>query len=172
LIHRLDTFTSGLIVAARTDTAFRALKRCLTSGELSKRYQAVVEARGLPDRGQIEGALRPRPGRRRRVEVLPPSDARGRPAATRFSVVTTRSRWALLEVTVGAAYRHQIRAHLASIGHPIAGDGLYGGPTAAGLAPERHALHAAYVACAAEGIERFAVETALPEDMRRLLDGD
>jgi 23S rRNA pseudouridine1911/1915/1917 synthase len=171
IIHRLDTQTSGVVIAARTADAFERLTRALKSGALDKRYLAVVERFGLPAEGWIDEPLAPHPRRADRVVVARDLD-RGRPATTHFRRVQTpdpAGRWALLELRVERAQRHQIRAHLAHLGHPIAGDGLYGGPPAPELG-ERHALHASYVAWAGDDcIDAFAAEAPLPAEMAGLV---
>jgi 23S rRNA pseudouridine1911/1915/1917 synthase len=167
LLHRLDTQTSGLVVAARSAGAFDVLRHALEEGRLEKRYLAVVLAEGLPDTGTIDAPLVPDPSGGRRVVVAPDVVGRGG-RLTRFRKLRTASEWALVELDVSRAYRHQVRVHLASIGHPIAGDALYGGPEAP-LPAGRHALHACYVAWSGdEAVAAFAVESPLPEDFSAL----
>jgi 23S rRNA pseudouridine1911/1915/1917 synthase len=155
-VHRLDTFTSGLLLAARSRAAFDNLKRALREGRLGKRYLAVVEAGTLPTEGAIDVALGPHPKNKRKVAP--------------YRIAERHGDLALLELSVGAAYRHQIRAHLASIGHPLLGDELYGGTPSVHLVPGRHALHASYLACSEPDLEPFEARAALPDDMRRLLE--
>jgi 23S rRNA pseudouridine1911/1915/1917 synthase len=170
LLHRLDTETSGLLIVARTASAFTTLGHALQGGRIQKHYLAITAAAGLPANGVIEGALGPDPERRGRVRIVP--DASGeyaRAARTRYRVLETRGGMTLVELEVERAFRHQIRVHLASIGAPLVGDALYGGapwPDAG----ERHALHASYVAWAGDRtLPGFAVNAELPLDMRRLL---
>jgi 23S rRNA pseudouridine1911/1915/1917 synthase len=171
LLHRLDTETSGLVIAARSPRAFTTLRAALSEGRLHKRYLAIVAADQLPESGVIETPLSPHPGDGRRVAVPPRTapDVDGtRLRVTRFRTVQIAGPWALVEVDVSRAYRHQVRVHLAHIGHPIAGDALYGGPEAE-LAGERHALHASYVAWAGDDVVApFAAESPLPADLAAL----
>jgi 23S rRNA pseudouridine1911/1915/1917 synthase len=168
LLHRLDTETSGLVVAARSGAAFDALRGGLEAGRFQKRYLAVVPARGMPDAGTIDAPLEPDPSHGRLVRVAPEGSDRTR-RATHFRKLRTLGEWALVELDVSRAYRHQVRVHLASIGHPIAGDALYGGPEAP-LGGARHALHASYVAWTGDDVvPGFAVESALPEDLSALV---
>lgn len=165
LIHRLDTRTSGLVVAARNAVAFEVLRDALHSHRIDKRYLAIVEAAGLPDSRAIELPLMP--GGSGRVVVAPAhSHASGvKACVSRFRTLERRGRFALVEVEASRAYRHQVRVHLAASGWPIAGDLEYGGAAREGLAG-RHALHASHVAWAGdERVPAFAVDSPLPEDL-------
>jgi 23S rRNA pseudouridine1911/1915/1917 synthase len=94
-----------------------------------------------------------------------------RPATTSYRVTERKSRWALVEVKASKALRHQIRAHFAAIGHPLAGDELYGGAPIRALG--RHALHASHVRFAGSAaVEAFDVTSALPGELAALLDQD
>lgn len=172
LVHRLDTGTSGIVLAARTKPAFEHLTRALVLGALDKRYLAVVPSAGLPGEGEIDEPLAPVGRGRRRVGVVRPGRSEARPAVTQWSKRSVAGAWALVEVRVHSAYRHQVRAHLAHIGHPIAGDLLYGGSRVDTLSEGRHALHASYVAWTGdEVIEGFAVDSPLPLDLAAFFDG-
>ena len=172
ILHRLDTETSGAVVVARTADAFAVLKAALKEGQLDKRYLLVCAAEGLPEEGTIEFPLTNHPKDQRRVYAcVHPRDVmryEPRPAATRYRVVQRTGNWALVEARVGKALRHQIRAHFAAIGHPLAGDELYGGPVIRALG--RHALHAARVTYAGSAtLPAFDVSVPLPKDMATLL---
>jgi 23S rRNA pseudouridine1911/1915/1917 synthase len=175
LVHRLDNDTSGVVVAARQEPAFRALTAALKQGKLDKRYLAVCHDNGLPERGDIDIPLAPHPKDRRRVlACLHPRDIERldpRPALSHYEVKRRGHGFALVEIRAPKALRHQIRAHLAAIECPIAGDTLYGSP----LDPAqlgRHALHAASVTWGgAPGAPAFTVASPLPEALEALLDG-
>lgn len=170
VIHRLDTHTSGLVIAARDAETFERLHAGLSEGRLDKRYLAVCAAEGLPPEGTIDLPLCPDPEHYGRVIEAPPGTYYRHESTTRFRVLETGARFALLELEVSRAFRHQIRAHLAAIGHPIVGDRLYGGPYDE-LLGERHALHASYVAWAGERTPRFEVEAPAPRVFLELTRG-
>ncbi|MET0795392.1 MAG: RluA family pseudouridine synthase [Polyangiaceae bacterium] len=171
IVHRLDTQTSGVMLAARSHDSFQRLTRALELEQLQKRYQAVVSAAGLPASGEISQALAPDPAHPERVRVLEAGEQEGyaRRKITRYRVLRVALGRALLEVQVGAAFRHQIRAHLAAIGHPIAGDAVYGGESVPALGA-RHALHASRLTWAGDDtIAGFSVSEALPPELAQLL---
>jgi 23S rRNA pseudouridine1911/1915/1917 synthase len=172
LCHRLDTDTSGLLIAARDAAAWEALVGALKAGRIDKRYLLVCSAEGLPESGTIDVPLAPHPKDRRRVlACVHPRDVareKPRPASTRFRVVRPlEGGLVLVEATAPRALRHQIRAHFAAIDHPLLGDALYGGAADPRIA--RHALHAARIAFGGDAvIPAFTVTSELPEDMARL----
>ena len=142
LVHRLDSGTSGLLVAARTRAAHCALRAALRARAVEKRYLAWVAG----DASALDGArvalpLAHDPRDRRRM--LPATaGVRAWPAETRLAIVAAGRERSLVEATILTGVTHQVRAHLAARGHPVLGDVLYGGAPA-GLPRGRHALHAA-----------------------------
>lgn len=171
LVHRLDTDTSGLVIAARTKAAFETLTRALKQARLDKRYLLLCSAEDLPETGTIDIPLAPHPKDRRRVYAC--TNERDvaryapRPATTSYRVLGVRGDLALVEARAPKATRHQIRAHFAALGHPLAGDTLYGGASVAGLT--RHALHAHYVAWSGDSsVPAFTATSPLPADMAAL----
>jgi 23S rRNA pseudouridine1911/1915/1917 synthase len=169
LVHRLDTETSGVVLAARTEAAFRAARALFESALIEKRYLAVV-SRGLTGSGQIDSLLGPDSADRRRVRVFrEPPPGYAKPALTRYRVLREGARFALVELDVERAFRHQIRAHLADLGYPIAGDALYGGAEVPALGA-RHALHGSYIAWSGDAARTgFRAEVALPDELGALL---
>lgn len=173
LVHRLDTETSGVVVAARTSKAFETLRDALQFERLHKEYLLVCASEGLPDQGTIEIPIANHPKDKKRVyPCVHPRDVMRyapRPALTRYTVEKRVGAWALVRAEAPRAIRHQLRAHFAAIEHPLAGDDLYGGPAAPGL--ERHALHAARVAFDGEGDGELAfdVTSDLPDDIAGIL---
>lgn len=172
IVHRLDTQTSGLVLAARSAQAFTRMSQALSREQLQKRYLAVVSARGLAESGEISRALAPDPAHPERVRVLEAGDQSGyaRHKLTRYWLKQIAGDRALIELSVGSAFRHQIRAHLAAIGHPIAGDAVYGGERLPALGA-RHALHASQLSWPGEaGVPGFTVYEPLPPDLAALLE--
>jgi len=172
VVHRLDTQTSGLVLAARNRAAFTRMHQALEREELHKRYLAIVSAVGLAESGEISRALAPDPAHPERVRVLEDGDSSGyaRHKITRYRLQRVVGDRALLELSLGSAFRHQIRAHLASIGHPIAGDAVYGGERLPALGA-RHALHASQLSwTGAAGAPGFSVYEPLPPDLAALLE--
>jgi 23S rRNA pseudouridine1911/1915/1917 synthase len=169
VVHRLDTETSGLVVVARTAKAFEVLREALQSERITKEYLLICASEGLPDEGTIEHPIANHPKDKRRVyPCIHPRDVMRyapRPALTRFTVVRRAGDLALVRATAARAVRHQIRAHFASIDHPLVGDALYAEKSPA---IDRHALHASRVAFEGSGIA-FDVSSELPADMARLL---
>lgn len=171
LCHRLDTETSGCVLAARTEAAFTALTRALKDGRLDKRYLLLCAAADLPETGTIEIPLAPHPKDRRRVYpcIHPRDVARYAPraATTTYRTLSLHGELALVEASAPRAARHQIRAHFAAIDHPLAGDALYGGPAIAGLT--RQALHAHAITWRGDAVvPAFAVRSPLPADLAAL----
>ena len=172
IVHRLDTQTSGLVLAARSAGAFARLQRALEAEGIQKGYLAVVSPTNLPASGEISAALAPDAAHPERVRVLGPEEAEGyaRHKITRYRTLRSAQGRALLELNVASAFRHQIRAHLASIGHPIVGDAVYGGQPAAELGA-RHALHASRISWQGDGNGNgFDVFEPLPEELAVLLE--
>jgi 23S rRNA pseudouridine1911/1915/1917 synthase len=166
VLHRLDHHTSGLIVAARSQQAFERLRASLSAGHWTKRYLALVAPGVVSSEGIIETALAPDPRNNKKVVVVSAISGKGRPSRTEYRRLRSTANCDLIEISVDRAYRHQIRAHFASVEAPLLGDDLYGGrPTS--LSP-RHALHASYIACAT-GTDSFEVEASLPADLASLL---
>jgi 23S rRNA pseudouridine1911/1915/1917 synthase len=140
LVHRLDTGTSGVLLAARSADVWTALRQAFQRRAVVKRYLALASG-VVPEATEIDLALAHDPADRRRMVPARPSQ-RSWPARSEIRRLATDGTVSLVAVTMRTGVMHQIRVHLAHLGHPVVGDLLYGGSPAA-LAPGRHALHAA-----------------------------
>jgi 23S rRNA pseudouridine1911/1915/1917 synthase len=136
IVHRLDKGTSGLLIAARNDRAHRALAGQLADRTLSRTYLAIVAGEVKEPAGVLEGPIARDPRNRQRMAIV----AGGRPARTRYQVVERLHGHTLLRCDLETGRTHQVRVHLAALGHPVAGDSQYGRPGVGD--PERPMLHA------------------------------
>ncbi|MFL5824717.1 MAG: RluA family pseudouridine synthase [Solirubrobacteraceae bacterium] len=160
IVHRLDRDTSGLLVVAKSEEVHRALKSLLSSRRLKRQYVALVDGHPSSRTGTIDAPIGR--DRRDRVRVSLDTDA-PRPARTHFEIRRLLPSSALLGVTLETGRTHQIRVHMAAIGHPIAGDPLYGVAGRFGL--HRQFLHA-------EHLGFVHPVTGEPIDVRSPLPGD
>ncbi len=164
IVHRIDRDTSGVLLVARTDAAHLSLARQFASRTVEKTYIALVHGSIAAESGHIASPIARDPVRRTRMTARLAS---GRAASTDYRVVRRYGRFTLLEVRIGTGRTHQIRVHLASIGHAVAGDRLYGAP--AGPLP-RFFLHAARISFDSPSTgERITVEAPLPEELEEWL---
>ncbi len=139
IVHRLDKDTSGLLLVAKNDTAHVALSRALAERRIDKHYFALVAGGFMEEAGEINAPLARSPHDRKKMAVVPG----GREAVTQWQVVRRDRDRTLLLIHLITGRTHQIRVHMASIGHPVLGDPIYGGQTAK-KAP-RLMLHAAAI---------------------------
>ena len=162
IVHRLDRDTSGVVLIARSATAYHALQRAFELREVHKRYLAAVHGRPTVTTADIEAPIGRHPTRRTHMAVT----RKGRPAQTAYTVLSASAGAALLDVRPRTGRTHQIRVHLASIGHPVLGDPRYGPQPPAAT---RQMLHAWMLDFTDPSGERWRVAAAPPADMRREL---
>ena len=165
IVHRLDRYTSGVLLVAKNDAAHRALAAQFAGRQVEKTYLALVGGRVAVDRGRIEKPIARDPRRRTRMTARL---ERGRAAWSEYTVLRRFERFTYLEVRIGTGRTHQIRVHLSSIGHPVVGDRLYGAPANIdGLPPlDRFFLHAHRIRFRHPfGGQTVEVESPLPADL-------
>ena len=159
IVHRLDRYTSGVLLVARTDSAHQALARQFSSRSIEKTYLTVVHGIVERDRGRITAKITRDPVRRTRMTA---KLGEGRTALTDWEVIRRYRRFTYLSVRIGTGRTHQIRVHLASIGHPVAGDCLYGAPAQR----DRYFLHAHRIVFTSPATDQqVTVEAPLPPDL-------
>jgi 23S rRNA pseudouridine1911/1915/1917 synthase len=169
IVHRLDRDTSGLLVVAKTEEAYAALVKQLKAREVRREYLALVSGQPDSESGTIDAPLGR--DRARRTVVSTRSD-RPRSAVTRFEVIERFAATALLRVRLETGRTHQIRAHLAAIGHPVCGDPQYGGRACGRqIGLTRQFLHAEKLMFKHPRTgANLACESKPPVDLRRALD--
>ena len=141
IVHRLDKDTSGLLVVAKTQRAYDALTRQLAARTVKRRYVAIVHGRTRAASGVVDAPIGRDPRHRQRMAVLPAG--KGKRAVTRWRVMERFPHFTALDVSLETGRTHQIRVHLASLGHPVVGDVVYGGRSRPPMPFEGLALHAA-----------------------------
>jgi 23S rRNA pseudouridine1911/1915/1917 synthase len=163
IVHRLDKETSGVLLVARTDAAHRALAAQFAGRTVEKLYLALTHGRLRADSGRITKPIARDPVHRTRMTAKLTS---GREALTEYRVLERFEKFTYLEVRIGTGRTHQIRVHLSSLGHPVAGDRLYGAPPA-----DRMFLHAWRISFhSPESGRRVSVEAPLPQILGGWLD--
>ena len=177
IVHRIDKDTSGLLVVAKSDAAHEGLARQFAAHSLERAYLAVVNGHPVPRAGTIEGRIGRSDSDRKKMALLRKNSSRGKHAITHYKVTEDLEGCSLVECRLETGRTHQVRVHLAAIGHSLLGDPVYGRASAR-LRPlldrlgfRRQALHAAvlgFVHPVTGTPLRFSSE--LPADMRELID--
>lgn len=169
LVHRLDKDTSGLIVVAKTDGTLRALGKAITERRVARRYAVLSWGHIEKDMLSVDRPIARDPNDRKRMAIAPA----GRAARTDFYRLARFESTDLLRAHLHSGRTHQIRIHLASVGHPVVGDDTYGGGGARrlmGLPPKRHFLHAAWLVFRHPVTgELLDLRSKLPDDLRQSL---
>lgn len=171
IVHRLDRDTSGLIIVAKTLDALRELKELFKCRSIQKTYLALVTGIPKEKEGRITTSIARSAKGGKQAIATENRRTKGtiRPAETIYRVLDTFETAALVEVQPKTGRTHQIRIHLASIGHPVFGDTLYGGKTGKHSPFPRHLLHAARLSFSFRG-QPFDFESPLPADFQNILN--
>lgn len=171
IVHRIDKDTSGLMIAAKTDRAHVGLARQFHDHTIDRRYKAIVGGIPRPAAGKVDAPLARSPANRKKIAIV----ANGKRAVTHFTTIDTLADAALVECRLETGRTHQVRVHMASIGHALLGDPVYGrtkGNQRALLDRldfHRQALHAAHLGFIhpIDGAA-LAFDSAMPADMQEL----
>jgi 23S rRNA pseudouridine1911/1915/1917 synthase len=169
IVHRLDKDTSGLMVVARTRATMDALVKLIAARDVSRQYLALAHRpwTGAASR-QVEAPIGRDPRNRLRMGVVDTNTNAGKPASTLLELLQNCEHGCLVKATLHTGRTHQIRVHMAHVGHPLVADALYGGAPAAGM--QRQALHAFRLAFChpATGVQ-LQFHSALPADLAAAL---
>ena len=125
IVHRIDKDTSGLLIAAKNDFSHQALSAQLSDRSLSRTYEAMARGRFREDSGTVDRPIGRHPTDRKRMAV---TEKNSRPAVTHWEVLVRYPGYCHIRCRLETGRTHQIRVHMASIGHPLLGDGVYGAP--------------------------------------------
>lgn len=171
IVHRIDKDTSGLMVAAKSDRAHEGLARQFADHSIDRRYKAIVAGVPRPSAGTVDAPLARSPQNRKKIAIV----ANGKRAVTHFSTLTPLRGAALVECRLETGRTHQVRVHMASLGHALLGDPVYGRTKHAQkslletLDFRRQALHAARLGFIhpVSGVA-LAFDSEMPADMQEL----
>ena len=165
IVHRIDRDTSGLIIAAKNDPAHLALSEQLSDHSLARVYECVVHGRMREDAGTVDAPIARHPSDRKRMAVVPG----GRRAVTHWEVIARYNGWTHLRCRLETGRTHQIRVHMAHIGHPLLGDEVYGKSPEKGLTGQcLHARELKFVH--PRTLESVHLKTELPEYFTQVLE--
>ncbi len=168
IVHRLDKDTSGVMVAAKNDRAHLNLAEQIGTKTAHRNYLAIVHGNIREEKGIIKGDIGRHPVDRKKMAVVREN---GKPAVTEFYVLQRFGDYTLVKCSLQTGRTHQIRVHMAYIGHPLAGDPKYGPRKKAPFAIEGQALHSASLSFVHPGTgKNMRFEAPLPEDMEKILN--
>jgi len=175
IVHRLDKWTSGLMIVAKNNVAHARLSKAFQDRQILKTYLAVVHGRPRQTAGVIESAIGRHPKIRTKMAAM--QGGKGRSAHTEYRVLEQFREFALLELKIKTGRTHQIRVHLASVGHPVVGDDVYGERALKEFVnkfgePHRYFLHAAELRFThpSTGMP-LEFHSPLPEKLQKFVNG-
>jgi 23S rRNA pseudouridine1911/1915/1917 synthase len=171
IVHRIDKDTSGLMVAAKTDRAHEGLAKQFAAHSIDRRYKAIVNGRPMPPSGKVDAPLARSPSNRKKVAIV----STGKRAVTHYATLARLKEATMVECRLETGRTHQVRVHMASIGHALLGDPVYGSTKQAHrailetLGFRRQALHAALLGFIHPVTSTaLAFESEMPADMQEL----
>jgi 23S rRNA pseudouridine1911/1915/1917 synthase len=174
IVHRIDKDTSGLLVVAKTDVAHEGLARQFAAHSIDRRYLAIVTGVPTTSSGTIDAPLARSSANRKKIAIV--KEGRGKRAVTHWKRLEILSGAALVEARLETGRTHQVRVHMASIGHPLIGDPVYGrsgkthGKILKRLEFNRQALHAAELGFTHPVMKRaLSFSSPMPADMQELM---
>jgi 23S rRNA pseudouridine1911/1915/1917 synthase len=177
IVHRIDKDTSGLLAVAKSDAAHEGLAKQFADHSIERAYLAVVNGHPNPRQGTIRARIGRSDANRKKMAVLPDGSTRGKNATTHYETLRLLEDCALVECRLETGRTHQVRVHLASIGHALLGDPVYGRThprlrtVLKSLDFHRQALHAAVLGFVHPVTgDRLRFESDLPHDMKELID--
>ncbi|MBK6414585.1 RluA family pseudouridine synthase [Sphingopyxis sp.] len=175
IVHRIDKDTSGLIVAAKHDRAHEGLAKQFAAHSIDRRYTAIVTGRPMPASGTVDAALGRSNTNRKKMAVV--AAGRGKRAVTHYRTIEPLRHASLIECRLETGRTHQVRVHMAHVGHPLVGDPVYGRarkPLSEVLNAQnfaRQALHAAHLGFIHPMTgNNIALDSEIPPDMRELIE--
>lgn len=176
IVHRIDKDTSGLLVVAKTDAAHEGLARQFADHSIEREYRAIVAGRPVPPAGTVSGQIGRSDKDRKKMAVLHELNKRGKHAVTHYRTLEVLQGATLVACNLETGRTHQVRVHMASIGHALLGDPTYGRtpsplrPVLQQLGFARQALHAAILGFIHPVAgQKVSYEAKLPADIERLL---
>ena len=175
IVHRIDKGTSGLLVVAKTDVAHEGLARQFAAHSIERRYLAIVNGVPKKSEGVVDAPLARSAANRKKIAIV--EGSRGKRAVTHWRRIEVLREAALVECRLETGRTHQVRVHMASIGHPLVGDPVYGrtgkahGKLLKELQFHRQALHAAELGFTHPVTKRrLSFASAMPPDMQELFN--
>ncbi|OQW77078.1 MAG: pseudouridine synthase [Proteobacteria bacterium ST_bin14] len=173
IVHRIDKDTSGLMIAAKSDVAHVGLAAQFAAHSIDRRYRAIVGGVPMPSSGKVDAPLARSPSNRKKIAIV----QGGKHAITHYQMLRPLKGAALVECRLETGRTHQVRVHMASIGHALLGDPVYGGTKHAhralleSLGFRRQALHAARLGFIHPvNSNALSFESVMPSDMQELYD--
>ena len=164
IVHRIDMDTTGALIICKNDAAHVDIAEQIKEHTVTRRYRGIVCGVVKEDEGTIEGAIGRHPTQRKKMAI---NEKNGKPAITHYKVLQRFAKYTYMEFRLETGRTHQIRVHMASIGHPLLGDFLYH--------PEDHSINRQALHCASLTFthpimgEKLTINAKLPEDMQQLL---